>query len=144
MLGYESERRLKDIMVAVGDGERELEVARQRLCNIRDFAPNSGFQRIDRNLSDFISSFELLNFLRDNQINHASEAELFQLVRFFDSDEDGRLSFQDFLQMLLPCEDNYLRNIALDRPSHRVGRYDYLPRDIELAMANVIEREIDL
>ena len=46
--------------------------------------------------------------------------------------------------MLLPCEDNYLRNRTLDRPSRRCGRYDHLPRDIELAVANVIEKEIDL
>lgn len=46
--------------------------------------------------------------------------------------------------MVLPCEDNLLRNITLDRPSYRVGRYEYLPRDIELAMVEVIQREIDL
>ena len=46
--------------------------------------------------------------------------------------------------MLLPCEDNLLRNVTIDRPSCRVGRYDFLPRDIEMALATVIEREIDL
>jgi hypothetical protein len=46
--------------------------------------------------------------------------------------------------MVLPCEDNLLRNITLDRPSYRVGRYEYMPRDIELAMVEVIQREIDL
>jgi Ca2+-binding EF-hand superfamily protein len=46
--------------------------------------------------------------------------------------------------MVLPCEDNYLRNRTLDRPSRHVGRYDSLPRDIELALATVVEKEIDL
>lgn len=46
--------------------------------------------------------------------------------------------------MFLPCEDNFLRNVTLDRPSGRVGRYDHLPRDIELAITAVIEGEIDL
>ena len=55
MLGYESERRLKNLLVAVGDGERDLEAARQRLCNIRDFAPHSAFERIDRNFSGLLS-----------------------------------------------------------------------------------------
>ncbi len=64
-------------------------------------------------------------------------------MRFFDSDEDGRLSFQDFLQIVLPCEDNVLRNIAAERPSHRVGRFDFLPRDIEQALAETLEREVD-
>jgi len=46
--------------------------------------------------------------------------------------------------MLLPCEDNLLRRIVQERPSYRVGRYDYLPRDIEGALTSVIERELDL
>lgn len=45
--------------------------------------------------------------------------------------------------MLLPCEDNILRNVALDRPSRRVGRFDCLPRDIELAMTAIMEKEVD-
>jgi Ca2+-binding EF-hand superfamily protein len=70
-----------------------LEFARQRLCNIRDFAPHAGFQRIDRDLSDFINSFELQQYLRENQIHHVADYELFELIKFFDSDEDGKLSF---------------------------------------------------
>jgi Ca2+-binding EF-hand superfamily protein len=46
--------------------------------------------------------------------------------------------------MLLPCEDNLLRNMTLDRPSRRIARFEHLPRDIELAMVNVLEKEIDL
>jgi hypothetical protein len=44
---------------------------------------------------------------------------------------------------VLPCEDNVLRNIAAERPSHRVGRFDFLPRDIEQALAETLEREVD-
>ena len=134
MLGYESERRLKNLLVAIGDGERDLEGARQRLCSIRDFAPHSGFQRLDRDYSTQISSHEIVNFLRDNSVYHVLESEAYNLVQFFDSNGNGRLSFQEFLQMVLPCEDNLLRNMTLDRPSARIGRYDHLPRDIELAL----------
>ena len=49
-----------------------------------------------------------------------------------------------FLQMLLPCTDNLLRNITLDRPSFRVGRFDSLPYDIERALLDILEKEIDL
>ena len=144
MLGYESERRLKNFLVAVGDGERDLENARQRLCNISDFAPNSAFQRIDRDMSNSIGSREINNFLRDNSVYHVSESETFTLTQFFDSNGNNRLSFQEFLQIVLPCEDNFLRNRTLDRPARRVGRFDQLPRDIELALTNVFEKEVDL
>jgi len=95
MLGYESENKLKNLLVAVGDGERGLECARQRLCSIRDFAPHSAFQRVDRDENGYISSYELLNFLRDHRNFGTTESETYRLVKFFDSDEDGRLSFQE-------------------------------------------------
>ena len=82
--------------------------------------------------------------MRDHGNYVASESECHRLINFFDSDEDGRLSFQDFLQMLLPCEDNALRNMCLDRPTHRVGKYDGLPRDIECGIQEVIENELTL
>ena len=46
--------------------------------------------------------------------------------------------------MLLPCTDNFLRNMTLDRPSHFVGRYDSLPYDIERALLDILEKEVDL
>ena len=66
MIGYETERRLKTLLVAIGEGEQILEKSRQRLCEIRDFAPDSAFQRLDRDGNYYISSYEILNFLRDN------------------------------------------------------------------------------
>jgi Ca2+-binding EF-hand superfamily protein len=144
MLGYESERRLKNFLVAVGEGERDLENARQRLCEIRDFAPLSAFERFDRDMDGQIGSYEIIDFLRDNSVYHVSESEAFSLVQFFDSNSNNRLAYQEFLQMLLPCENNVLRNITLDRPSRRITRYDHLPRDIELSITTVIEKEIDL
>jgi hypothetical protein len=95
MLGYETETRLKNFLVAVGDGERNLESARQRLCTIRDFAPHSAFQRVDRDGSQFVCARELVAFLRDHGNYTATDGECNRLVRFFDSDEDGRLAFNE-------------------------------------------------
>ena len=36
-----------------------------------------------------------------------------------------------------------LRNTTIDRPSITVGKFEHLPRDIELALATVIEKEIN-
>ncbi len=59
MLGYESENRLKNLLVAVGDGERHLESLRSRLCEIRDFAPLSAFKRLDRDGTNRIDYREM-------------------------------------------------------------------------------------
>lgn len=97
MLGYESEKRLKALLLVLGDGEQTIERARQRLCKIRDFAPHAAFQRIDRDALDFITGYNLLNYLRETGVFGLTESDTNKLVQYFDSDEDGRLSLQDFL-----------------------------------------------
>ena len=51
---------------------------------------------------------------------------------------------QEFFAMFLPCEDNFLRDTALNRPSVRVLRFDRLPADIESQLARIIESGIEL
>jgi hypothetical protein len=46
--------------------------------------------------------------------------------------------------MFLPCEDNLLRNMTLDRPVKGIGRHENLPHDIEGSMVEVIEKELEL
>ena len=144
MLGLEAQRRLKNFFSALANGERDLEAARCRLCNIPDFAPRAAFSRVDRDCSGTVSSGEIVNFLRDNGIHHVSESEAYNLVRFFDNDGNSRLSFDEWVQMNLPCEDNYLRDRTMARYAPALMRHESLPRDIELAMCDVIEKEIAL
>jgi Ca2+-binding EF-hand superfamily protein len=143
MLSYETERRLKNYLAAIAEGELQIEALRQRLCQICDFSPCMAFQRIDRNAYDSISAPELYNFFRDHCIHSVAESELARVVSFFDNDNDGRLSFTEFEQILLPCEDNCLRRIAQDRPALRVARYENLPLDIERGIISILQREVE-
>jgi Ca2+-binding EF-hand superfamily protein len=82
---------LKNLLVAIGDGESNIERSRQRLCEIRDMAPASVFERIDRDGNRHISSYEIVAFLRDNNTYGVSHEECRALVNYFDSDNDGKL-----------------------------------------------------
>lgn len=93
MLSPSSELRLKSLLLAVGDGERNLEASRQRLCSIPDFALHSAFERLDRDASNWLSTKEIINFLRDNSVFHVTDSEAFNLIKFFDSDGNCKLSF---------------------------------------------------
>lgn len=44
-----------------------------------------------------------------------SESEAYQLIDYFDADNNNRMTYDEFVQMLLPCEDNDLRNETQDR-----------------------------
>lgn len=144
MLSYETERRLKNYLTALAEGELGIESLRQRLAQICDFSPCMAFQRVDRDANENVTSYELYNFLRENGVFSVSEGELYRLVKFFDNNEDGRLSFTEFEQILLPCEDNCLRRLAQDRRSYRVARYENLPLDIERGMTAILEAEVEL
>jgi len=45
-----------------------------------------------------------------------------------------------FLQILLPCEDQYLRGVATKRPSYNVSRYDRLVPSLEREVVSLFER----
>ena len=54
------------------------------------------------------------------------------------------MTFQEFIQIFLPCNENVLRNVVIERPFSRIGRFDKLPRDKELQMPNILEKEVEL
>jgi len=75
---------------------------------------------------------------------HISETEAYNLIAFFDSDGNRKLSYDEFIQIFLPCENNYLRDTTASRFAPAVLPHEALPRDIESAMTDVIEKEINL
>jgi len=91
-----------------------------------------------------VTSIELLNFLRDNGIHNVTEADCYYLVKFFDSDEDGRLNYPDFMQLVLPCDNASLRAAATQRPNQFISNFDYLTLDVERDLTKLIMSEIEL
>ncbi len=63
MIGYETERLVADLLLAIKDGEIAIERARQSLTMNSGFSPYAAFQRIDRDRNRTISAYEVLNFL---------------------------------------------------------------------------------
>ena len=52
---------------------------------------------------------EVLQFLRDNGVEEATEADTHYIVKYFDSNEDDMLEYEDLMQMVMPCDNQYLR-----------------------------------
>lgn len=93
MLGYSSERRLLHLLEAIRDGEVQQERLRQNLCQNPSFAPYSAFMRMDRDANESVSIVELVNFFRDNREFTINSDDCANLIKYFDSDDDSRLSF---------------------------------------------------
>lgn len=56
-----------------------------------------------------ISPKDLVNFLRENQVDYVNETDFFQMFEMFDADGDGNLDYKDFMQFCLPYDDMKLR-----------------------------------
>jgi Ca2+-binding EF-hand superfamily protein len=86
-----------------------MERLRQMLASIKDFEPYSAFRRIDREHSGFLTGKKLCQFVRENGFREFQKEDFSFLIKYFDQDGDQKLDYHDFLQILLPCDDAFLR-----------------------------------
>jgi len=54
------------------------------------------------------------------------------------------LNYHDFLQILLPCDDAYLRAAVSQRPNNELPRNELLPMRVERALSQLIFKEVRL
>jgi len=108
-LGELSQIMLKDLLWKIIEFEEKLDVMRMFLCSNELFDPYSAFCRIDRNQDGFVTPMELVSFFRDNGMMSVTEADCYYVLKFFDCDQDGKLHYTDFLQIMLPCTNNKYR-----------------------------------
>ena len=83
MQSSETQTKLKDLLNVVARGELSIEAARQRICSIRDFAPISTFQRIDRHRTGRITSFDIIEFIKDRNNYCYCENDCHKIVNYF-------------------------------------------------------------
>ena len=61
------------------------------------FNPYASFCRLDRNESGFVTPMNMINFFRDNGITEITEATCYYIIKFYDADEDGKLTYPEYL-----------------------------------------------
>jgi Ca2+-binding EF-hand superfamily protein len=142
MIGLQTEHKLAQLLKSIAEGEKEIEVVRQVLAEQPDFEPYTAFKRIDRLGFGSHSQSSSLNFLRDNEI-YALDKDLSNLYKVYDSNCDGRLSYSEFLNAVLPKTSPVLRSLATGRQSYYVSKYEALPYETEWALARVYDKEIN-
>ena len=104
-----TQKALCKVLQCISKREQEIEVYRQFLCGNDNFEAYSSFQRLDRNQDGFVTPMDIVNFMRDNGQMQVTESACYFIFKFFDSDEDGKLHYPDYLQMILPCTNARMR-----------------------------------
>ena len=144
MVGYESQLKIKELFVLVAEQEIAIEKLRQILAAMRDFEPYTAFRRIDRKNTGLVSAKSLCQFLRENGYRDVQTQDFEHMIRYFDLDGDKRLNYHDFLQVLLPCDDSFLRAAATQRPNTRMTHDEFLPQRVERALSQLLYKELRL
>jgi Ca2+-binding EF-hand superfamily protein len=82
--------------------------------------------------------------LLDNGVRQFTVRDCELLVAYFDIDQDGLLSYTEFMQMVLPCDNLMLRSEASQREPLGLDARGALSPQVERLLANFFEGEVGL
>jgi len=103
--GFES--ILCDLLIYLGQAERQLEKLRSQICLIMDFTPEAAFNFMDRKKKGYLSSVDLHQFIMRHDAGEGGvgEHECRRVLRYYDSDNDGRLNLNEYVYFLYSDSD---------------------------------------
>ena len=114
MLSIESESRLAECFLRAAQDELEVEYLRQVLSARPTFHPEVLFERVNRCGTGYITLPDVMDQAYMCALQ-CSEAEAALVIRQYDGDLDGRLSYTEFCSLVLPSSKDILRTEALQR-----------------------------
>jgi hypothetical protein len=94
-ISYDTKLKLKDLFVCLAQEETKIERLRQVLASIPDFEPYAAFKRIDRLSTGHLTPKSICKYLRENGYRELDPDDTTCLVRYFDQDNDLKLSFHE-------------------------------------------------
>ncbi|OMJ92485.1 hypothetical protein SteCoe_4720 [Stentor coeruleus] len=134
MLSIETESKLAEIFLRISHSERSVEECRHYLSSNSDFDPYSTFRGVDHLGIGSFSSTEMLALL-DKHRFFSSTDEAYLSIKQYDSNQDGRLSIDEFFSLVLPSTNPVLKSIAMSRRG-------YFTQEVELLFIRLIQSEI--
>jgi len=136
MLSLTTEARLADLIGAIAENERQLEIRRQDLTRDLLFSPYSSFYSLDKLKAGYLTSYDIRSFLRDNGMEISLE-EANKIVEVFGNRLRQKLYKGDFVDLVLPY-DPILRGECLRRSD-----YELLTRNAEFYLAKLLQAVVD-
>jgi len=141
MIGITTEYKLANLLNALANGENDIEISRQVLAERSAFEPYTAFKRITRLATGSLTAYQIVDFLRENGFI-VLEKDVRNVIRQYST--DGRLSYTDFLEVVLPRTNSVLRTICTQRDSYYVADDEVLLYEVEHGLAKIFDKEVSL
>eukprot|EP00825_Cyclidium_porcatum_P001988 TRINITY_DN10918_c0_g3_i4.p1 TRINITY_DN10918_c0_g3~~TRINITY_DN10918_c0_g3_i4.p1 ORF type:complete len:523 (-),score=85.81 TRINITY_DN10918_c0_g3_i4:468-1991(-) len=141
MLSHGTKKKLAQYIQSICEAEKRIEIVRQVLCEQKQFELSSAFKRIDQNRDDFISTTELIDYFDGSNLNYTT-SEVVCIFKYLDFNADGLVSFQDFVEQILPKEDEKLKSIVMLRQPVYLAKKQELQNEVEWGLVKFFEQLI--
>ena len=135
MISIETEARVAKILLYLAESEHNIEINRKCLSDSLEFDPYQIFKILDKDYKNRIDICNIIDFLNYKEI-YANECEISLLIFFYDQDNDGSLSYPEFLN-LIQSEKSIIK-------TNRNSNIKELPYNIEYSLGTLLEKEIEL
>ena len=111
MFSSEIENLVIKLLLTIINKEKEIEINRQILSQNIDFDIFQLYSFLDSQKKNCIDSSNIIDFLNKNGI-YPNKLDIDFLIYFYDENKDNRISYTEFLNMILSNNNNTLRNFA--------------------------------
>lgn len=144
MIRADSINILIDLFNTMANKEEVVERERQNLASLKTFDPLAVFQSIDTDRDGLVDSRDICSFMSSLGFNRWTDKDFDFVINYFDSSNSRKLNYNDFMQILLPCTNDFLRNEALNRKPQMYG----LPKsglspEVTDSLWALLEKEVD-
>ena len=109
---------LCDLFQHIAETESSIELLRLQLARVENFKPRALFQLVDAKNGNSIDATTLAQFMQSNFIKGSTLELARRIIGEYDADEDGRMTYDEFLTMFLPAANASARTYCLYNKRH--------------------------
>lgn len=140
-ISQETEKRLHNLIYYIGKSECKLERTRVSLCSFPLFIPYQGFKLIATGSDNLLYEDDFYQFLRSHEYD-VDKYSCYYFLKQYDSSNKNSLKFKDFLEIILPKENNELRFDVVQRTGAEGDPKSNLGVEIEEMLAQLLYLEV--
>ena len=115
MLSKETIKLSCDLLINLAEKEKKVEINRQVLGGDKEFDAYQVFAYLDTESKNYINEVNIINFLQKRNGIPCSIEEIEFLIFLYDENFDAKLSYMEFLNLVLPDNNYSLRKNARER-----------------------------